>query len=510
MIFGFKTLIYALVGVVGAMVLTQTVFRGALGLPKDLRNSLFSAALIVNAFFFLSPSPLIFLVGSAIALFFIGKGTNRAMLGVFLLPLLPNTQMQFLSLPGINYLLPLSFQMILAVTVFLPALRGEGAVRLGGYKFFERAFLFLAFASILLAFRTDAITHNLRGALVTLLTFVVPFLAVVRSIDTREKFILLFKVLIIALVIMACVAFVAQQFWWDFYSGQNQRLFGVSSLTKARGSLLRITSTFGYAYINVGILLVMGALFSTAFAPKAKGLLSRYGLPALLLFGALMTASRSPYIAGILALPVLLTAFPNVLGKVMRFALIGVVSIGLVSISPLGSGVADFMPSFDSDEEQSYRSQLMEVGIQEIRKKPLLGDEAYYENPNFEVLRQGEGIIDFVNSYLEKALHYGVPLAALYLFLAVAPAFFIWRAARKTAAEDTEWRFLGAALSAGLICFAAGLFGTATNGQTEDVQYVVLAISICFLRINLATAPAKASNRRAYPGSAATLAPGAA
>lgn len=503
MIFAIKSLIYALAGVAGGMILTQTFFKGALALPKDLRFGLFGAAISVTALFFLAPSPLIFLVGSGAAITFFGQKADKAILGAFLLPLLPNTTMQFLSLPGINYLYPLNFPIIVSLFAFLPAMGRKGGERLGGYKTLDRLFLFMVISWIVLSFRSDSITHNLREASVTVLTFIVPYLAITRSINSREKFILLFKAILVSFVIMACVAFICQQFWWDIYSGQADRLFGGHSLTKMRGGLLRITSTYGNAYINVGILLVMGALFSVAFAPKTKGFITKYGLPVVLLFGALMTASRSPFIAGILSTPILLTAFPNVFGKVMRFVVIGAVSIGLIAVSPLGEGIADFMPSFDSDEEQSYRSRLMEVGMQEVRKRPLLGDPVYFDNPNFEVLRQGEGIVDFVNSYLEKALHYGVPLALIYILMAIGPGLLAWRASRKLGPDDLEWRFVGGAMAAGLVCFAAGLFGTATNGQTEIVQYVLLGMTVCYLRITLATSSAPVTSKRVYPGAMA-------
>ena len=483
-------LAYALLGVVGGMILTQTIFKGALGLEPELRRNLFLALLSVTTFFFLSPTAFIFLMLSAAALFYFSKKVDPILLGVFLLPLIPAESIKFLTLPGINYLIPLSFPMLLALFLFTPVAMGSrSGVRPSSYKSITQLFLVMIIGFILLDYRTDTITHSLRLTLVMVLTYIIPLLAITRTIDTREKFDDLFRVLVVALVIMAAVALVSQQFWWDVYADRQGRLFGGDISMKARGGLLRVSATYGIAYINVGILLVMGGLFSIALVPRAKSFLAKYGLPSMLFFGALMTASRSPFIAGLLSMPVLLSSFPNVFGKLFRTAIVGTLAIGMISITPLGATIAEFMPSFDGEDQESYRSRLMDVGMGEVRKRPVFGDSAYRQNPNFEVLRQGEGIIDFVNSYLEKALHFGIPLTLLYLFISVGLPLLVWRQARRIDQTDRDWRYLGGALSAGLLCFAGGLFGTATNGQTEIVGYVLAAMALCYLRITDAAVP---------------------
>lgn len=55
-----------------------------------------------------------------------------------------------------------------------------------------------------------------------------------------------------------------------------------------------------------------------------------------------------------------------------------------------------------------YRKTLLTRGIEEVRKKPLLGDSPSNVIAKMSDLMQGEGIVDFVNGYLYTALVSGL------------------------------------------------------------------------------------------------------
>lgn len=67
------------------------------------------------------------------------------------------------------------------------------------------------------------------------------------------------------------------------------------------------------------------------------------------------------------------------------------------------------------EREFGYRYQLFVVSSEVIIDNFVFGSSTPREDPRMEVLRQGEGIIDIVNTYINIALHYG--MIGLYLFI---------------------------------------------------------------------------------------------
>lgn len=67
-------------------------------------------------------------------------------------------------------------------------------------------------------------------------------------------------------------------------------------------------------------------------------------------------------------------------------------------------------------EEWGYRYQLIEVSLPVIMSNWFSGSMYVTDDPRMQVMMQGEGIIDLVNSYIYFALYYGLPGLLLFLF----------------------------------------------------------------------------------------------
>lgn len=87
----------------------------------------------------------------------------------------------------------------------------------------------------------------------------------------------------------------------------------------------------------------------------------------------------------------------------------------VIWLSIIGISIALPMSLGFIEAEFGYRYRLFVVSSDVIIDNFIFGSMTPLEDPRMEVLRQGEGIIDLVNTYVDFALHYG--MTGLYLFI---------------------------------------------------------------------------------------------
>jgi O-antigen ligase len=76
----------------------------------------------------------------------------------------------------------------------------------------------------------------------------------------------------------------------------------------------------------------------------------------------------------------------------------------------------------DAQDTADYRQQLFTRGMQEFWKSPIVGETMDRVTARMEDMRQGEGIIDFVNSYLYFGLALGAIGVVLFCIVLYYPA----------------------------------------------------------------------------------------
>jgi hypothetical protein len=196
-----------------------------------------------------------------------------------------------------------------------------------------------------------------------------------------------------------------------------------------RGERLRASGAFpGPLALAVLLLFALGVW--ATLRPRVKS--KPYSIVGLVLVaGLLSTFGRGPWMAGIvLALGI------GALGVWSGKRFLAVTSILVVAFSIFWSyGGGDSVVSLiqqvsgqgdTGDFNVKYRQELLDTSIALLKQSPWWGV------PNFlqymQDLRQGEGIIDLVNTYLVVSLNAG--LVGLFIFL-IPFAIIIWLTARK-------------------------------------------------------------------------------
>lgn len=247
------------------------------------------------------------------------------------------------------------------------------------------------------------------------------------------------RVMTVALfaIVFQCVVGVVEALSRHLLYGQLQWLYGerwnlIGALT--RGDWVRAqAATPGPLILGVLALFGIGVWWALRPAIRTRSYLL---LGAILVAGMLATFSRGPA----LALLILCTA-----GVALRFMSargVLVASLALTALTAvcwnlgLGDavvGVINQVSGLDktADFNVLYRQELLKTSVALIQQSPWFGVPDYMSQ--MQSLRQGEGIIDLVNTYLVVLLNVG----AFGLLLYLAPfAIVLWKQGAKPLQES--------------------------------------------------------------------------
>jgi O-antigen ligase len=218
----------------------------------------------------------------------------------------------------------------------------------------------------------------------------------------------------------------------------------------------------------LGVFLMMLVPLSLSLYEGMKKGIHRIALLSMICGGLVATFSRGPWLSTIFATLVYLVTATRLSKGMFQFALIGGASFVVLVVTPLGDLILPYLPFFGAGTEsamEDYRVRLFHVSMEVFHEHPIFGDPQYLENPKMQVMRQGEGIIDMVNSYLAIALAYG--LVGLALFIAPVSAALI-HVTRNLSSLPPESSRLNAALCA---CVAGLMFSIVGVSQIHSVPY---------------------------------------
>jgi len=230
--------------------------------------------------------------------------------------------------------------------------------------------------------------------------------------------------------------------------------------------------TVGRSYVVVGLSLIGGMLASYSRGPMLSGLLMLASIYALRSVPVKRFLQVAPVLTAITAI-----AWSEGLGDLV---------VHVISLTSNQDANADF--------NVAYRQELLSTSLALLRQSPWWGV------PNFlsymEDLRQGEGIIDLVNTYLVVALNVGVVGLVIYL---VPFATTLWGEANRGPVLDPRVRREGAVWVALTVGMMAAIFTVSPISITQVLIVWTAALALARLQDGGAideVAPAPAQERR--------------
>jgi len=304
-----------------------------------------------------------------------------------------------------------------------------------------------------------------------------PYLLLTRTIRTREDAGEAMLIFTWSAVICAVEALFESIRGWPLYQSIGYALHvpavgqGLSATLSIRSGFLRAQGPIANP-TSLGIIMAMGLVFALG-VKRYLNRSHRWAIYGALILGLIVSQSRGAWIAAGAGYCVclFLQRRYSMLGAIVPAALIvWAISGSLSAEGQLGQLLGK---SGQGQFTATYRSDLLHRGLEEISKHPT-GQTPEQLQISMNDMRQGENIIDFVNSHLYIGLVTGVAgiaiWFALWLFPVIAAAKAKWsRNGRRT---QMPLEFPASALIA---CFVALLF---TSPVDRNPSLVAIALGL--------------------------------
>lgn len=385
--------------------------------------------------FIITIPALYFVLTAAVLMKFCPSDTDEKLLFYgAMLPALPDIINWMVPFPGINYLLDLDYIRILNLVVLTPLIlnNGEQNTPYENSGFSKAALFVLLYMACIIAldWREDSPTNAARHSLDILWVLGMPVLALIRCCKKAGSVEKLYFGVLIAAFMMAIISLFQAIEGWKFYTEISRNLSSKFShlynITYVRGSFLRTPATLDPIPFSIYMSFAILLLYKFRHASPSKFILPFvYGLFAFAIF---TTGSRAGYLSLVMLFGIYFFLNP----RLKHFRGITVFLTLLLIVPYVVTGLSlDSFTEYDEHGTFEYRIELFFTSLELIKENFLFGERFYNRNPELEVLRQGQGIIDVVNAYLHIAMRYGMVGLSLMLTAIWLAVSGLWRARKK-------------------------------------------------------------------------------
>jgi hypothetical protein len=449
---------------------------------------------VLTAVAFLSPNFWLYaLVAIPLVIWANRSDSNPVALYLLLLHVIPPVNIP-IPILGNNGLFPLGNYRLLAFCVLLPTVIRYRKIRdpatIGRLGLMD--VLLLAIGALQVALYTapdlphhlyipDSPSNALRRAFLFLLDTFLLFFAVSRTCQSRRKMVEAAATFCLACAVMAALAVFERTRNWLLYVDIPTRWEGSTSAAfyLSRGGAVRAQVSAGHS-IALGNLLAVGLGFWLCLESYVSSKKRRIAVTLLLCSGLFASNSRGAWLGAAITYFTFLAAGPRGASRVMRGAVIGLAIAGVILVSPLGDQILDMLPAAGQAADP-YRHRLAERGWEVVLAHPVFGDQ--FPWPEMEDLRQGEGIIDIVNSYLDFALNYGLVGLTCYISLIFVGLITVYARSKKLTHSDPDLALLGRSLVACIVGLLVMLDSVSFNMGVEKIFYVLAALTLAYARL---------------------------
>jgi hypothetical protein len=429
---------------------------------------------------FASPSFWLYAAIAAPVAFWAGrKDSNPAALYLFLLWAAPNA-----SAP-IPMVFELSHDKILQLFVVLPALLRRPSETPGmpvptrqGIQWTD--FLLLAFFTlqVIPSIPHDTWTNVVRHEFLIVMENWAVYFMFARTLRDGRSINETLAMLVLTCAIMAPLAAFESARGWLLYvtAAENWGLSESSFAYVDRAGLIRAQAGVGH-YLPFGLVMAMGFGATLHLRHFMKSWKEPVAIGVLMWVGLLASYSRAPWIIAVLVMFTYLWLMPQGMRRVAKGALaFGVVAAALAPTS-IGQRVLNALPFIGKVDTYNvdYRQRVLEKGLELIPLNPWFGD--IFVERKMQELRQGQGIVDILNGFLNVALHAGLVTAGLLvLFLLIVIGRTWWAGRKALRPDDSTVSSLGFILVACIL----GMILDIWLGGFADVVWILTGVAVAY------------------------------
>jgi len=456
---------------------------------------------VLTATALLSPSFWLFAFVAAPVLVWAGrKDRNPVALYLLLLHVVPSIPVT-IPLPGFNSLFDLDNYRLLSICVLIPAAwrlrKSKVSNRVRGMTSMD--LLLLAFGALQIALfippdlpshliLQDSFTNVLRRAFLFFIDIYIVYYAVSRGCSNRQLISEALAAFCLASVIMAGIAVFETARHWMMYMDTAVRWSDVVTAGgyKERGGSLRAAASSGNP-LALGYLLAIAFGFWQYLQSHVEAKVPRRAVMIVLWLGLLATFSRGPVIGALGIYVVVVAMGRRALPRLLKRAIFGLLIVMLIGQLPIGERFARSLPfsmqsgNKEADYSISYRERLAARSWDLIEEHPFFGDQLALQK--LEDMRQGEGIIDLVNTYAEITMFYGFIGIGTFIGLILVAFRRLYRVAKAIAQDDPDFALMGFTLAG---CIVGTLLMLATCSFIlgyVKVFYVIAGLSTAYAHL---------------------------
>jgi hypothetical protein len=427
-------------------------------------------------------------VGIMIMVLLVAGRREAHVFGLYLLLLLaaPPASAPIPGLGILDHFFELNHYRLLALALLLPC-AWRLALRSSTIRYFQSPVDWLVVGYLVLSsvliFRGGNFTSDTRATLMLWIDLFLPYYVASRSIQNTEAFRHALVGLALGGVLLSVFAAVEVLRSWKMYDAATAAL-GLNSFGayKMRGGFVRPSVTLIDSII-LGYVIVSAAGAYLYLQRLIEGRMKRQLGWLVLATGVLACLSRGPWVGALLLLFVFMLMQPRPLKRLLQGTAIFACILFALAIVPAGQQIIDLLPFIGQEEQGNvhYRADLLTVSLPVIERNLLFGSSDFLQAPELQVMMQGEGIIDVVNSYLGVTLNAG--LVGLFLFTCIfVSALVAIRRGREWArkSDDSDGLTLGAALLASVLSIMFIIF-TISSILIVPVHYFsIIGISCAY------------------------------
>lgn len=388
----------------------------------------------------------------------------------------------------INYLFSINYPRLIVIFILLPALflfkRSHSAPF--GKLIADRFLLALSALMVVLQLRETTLTDTLRQGLYILLDVLIPYFIISRSLrDTHSLRAAIAAYFVAAFLLAGFAAFEISRHW-NLYSALVSALdlsMGFGSYL-GRDGLLRASASTGHS-IALGFVMTVAIGLFLFLQASIRGKWIRLLAWGGLIIGLLAPLSRGPWVGVVIVFVFFIITGQAAIRKLATLAIAGVVSLPLLIAIPGGERIVNLLPFVGTVDKSNidYRERLIEKAWIVIQRNPMLGSANYRSTPEMESMRQGQGIIDIVNTYIGITLEYGLVGLALFVGFFLTILYGVFKAQRSIKTSDQELHQLGRALFATLAGILFIIFTVSSITIIPIVYWSIAGLCMAYIQL---------------------------
>ncbi|MBE8232882.1 MAG: O-antigen ligase family protein [Endozoicomonadaceae bacterium] len=385
----------------------------------------------------------------------------------------------------IRDLIKISYPLFLTITLLLPLLLSNKTTGNKQHSITDKLIVFYIITISILSFRDTTTSHAIRTCITIALDIYVPYFAISRYIQTADQLKTALTALFIGLLPLTLIGFFEAIKHWHLFDQLAYAMANDPHQKKydERAGLTRASTVF-FGPIIYGYVMVIGNGLALYLRPLMEEKFFRLSF-LLFSFALIASVARGPWVGlAVLIIAYVLTG-KAAISQLFKLGLSGLAIFALLSLSTFGNKLLDLLPFIGTAQSGTvdYREQLIENALIVIQRNPWFGSTTFLETPEMESMRQGEGIIDLVNTYIQIALAYGS--IGLILFLAIFIGLLIrcYRIIKRLPSEEVDLIRMGRALFAILTAILFIIFTTSSINYVPVFYWIFTGITAAYLNI---------------------------